>query len=138
MKIRKMAAAVAVLIVAVALVLLWPRSGSSESALDDGDPAVAGIAGDRPAETTGGDTSEAAAANTRFRATQRPEPRTYIKPEPEPHPTAVAVEGTPGFVLSPFNHKMIDVRDIPGGTLVADPTFPMSEGKFFRVPNQEP
>jgi hypothetical protein len=47
---------------------------------------------------------------------------------------ASEVPGKPGFVLSPFNSKIIDVRDIPSGTLVADPTYPPSERKYFRVP----
>jgi len=44
------------------------------------------------------------------------------------------VPGKDGFVLSPYNGKIIDVRDIPSGTLVQDPTYPASEKKYFRVP----
>lgn len=44
------------------------------------------------------------------------------------------VPGKPGFVFSPFNNKVIDVKGIPSGRLVADPTFPASEKKHFRVP----
>lgn len=44
------------------------------------------------------------------------------------------VPGKPGFVFSPYNEKVIDVRDIPSGTLVQDPTYPASEKKYFRVP----
>ena len=47
---------------------------------------------------------------------------------------AVGVPGQPGFVFSPFNNQLIDVRDLPSGTLVRDPTFPAEEKKFFRVP----
>ena len=47
---------------------------------------------------------------------------------------ATPVPGKPGFVFSPYNNKMIDVRDIPSGTLVQDPTYPASEKKYFRVP----
>ena len=47
---------------------------------------------------------------------------------------ASEVPGKPGFVLSSFNGKIVDVRDIPSGTLVADPTYPPSERKYFRVP----
>ena len=49
-------------------------------------------------------------------------------------PTAQALEGKPGFVLSPYNNKVIDVRGMPPGTLVADPTFPAGEKKHFRTP----
>lgn len=49
-------------------------------------------------------------------------------------PVARPVPGKPGFVFSPFNNKIIDVKDIPSGTLVADPTYPASEKKYFRVP----
>ncbi len=44
------------------------------------------------------------------------------------------VPGKPGFVFSPFNNKIIDVKGIPSGRLVADPTYPASEKKHFRVP----
>ncbi len=65
----------------------------------------------------------------------RPEPRPEPpKPLPGPRPTAIAVPGKPGFVFSPYNNKVIDVQGFNSGTLVADPTYPMSERKFFRVP----
>ncbi len=51
-----------------------------------------------------------------------------------PFHVAKAVPGKEGFVFSPFNNKLVDVRNIPPGTLVADPTYPVSEKKFFRVP----
>ncbi|WP_353566575.1 hypothetical protein [Haloferula sargassicola] len=47
---------------------------------------------------------------------------------------ATAVPGKAGFVFSPFNNKIIDVKGIPPGTLVVDPTFPPSEKKCLRVP----
>lgn len=55
------------------------------------------------------------------------------------YPFANKVPGKEGFVFSPYNNKVIEVRDdqgklIPTGTLVQDPTFPASEKKFFRVP----
>ena len=44
------------------------------------------------------------------------------------------VPGKEGFVFSPYNNKIVDVRDIPSGTLVQDPTY-TGEGKgYFRVP----
>ncbi len=63
--------------------------------------------------------------------------------EPTPKPTvstkreysyAKSVPGKTGFVFSPYNNKVVDVRDIPSGTLVQDPTYPAAEKKFFRVP----
>lgn len=47
---------------------------------------------------------------------------------------ATAVPGKEGFVFSPYNNKLVDVRDIPSGTLVQDPTYPAAEKKYFRVP----
>jgi hypothetical protein len=44
------------------------------------------------------------------------------------------VPGKDGFVFSPYNNKVVDVRDIPSGTLVQDPTYPAAEKKYFRVP----
>ncbi|MES2474427.1 MAG: hypothetical protein V4640_01510 [Verrucomicrobiota bacterium] len=75
--------------------------------------------------------------NPRTRPLPRPEDRKH-KPAPpveaSPMPTAVAVEDKPGFVYSPYNSKIIDVRDMPAGTLVGDPNFPPEEKKYFRVP----
>jgi hypothetical protein len=79
----------------------------------------------------------------------RPEPGPQLKHEPEPEPepeppvgkppagprpVAIPVPGKEGFVFSPYNNKVIDVKGFAPGTLVADPTYPMSERKFFRVP----
>ena len=62
-------------------------------------------------------------------------------PEPEPLtldsksiPTAKAVPGKDGFVFSPFNNHLIDVKGFKSGTLVSDPRFQLSDRKFFRVP----
>lgn len=49
-------------------------------------------------------------------------------------PVAGKVPGREGYVFSPFNNKLIDVRNIPSGTKVADPTYPESAMKHFRVP----
>lgn len=49
-------------------------------------------------------------------------------------PIAAPVPGKAGFVFSPYNNRLIDVTDLPSGTLVADPTFPAAERKHFRVP----
>jgi hypothetical protein len=53
---------------------------------------------------------------------------------PKEIPVARPVPGKPGMVFSPFNNKVIDVKGIPSGRLVADPTYPASEKKHFRVP----
>ena len=59
-------------------------------------------------------------------------PSTAVK-KPE-YSYASKVPGKEGFVFSPYNNKVVDVRDIPSGTLVQDPTYPASEKKYFRVP----
>ena len=64
--------------------------------------------------------------------TTDPEPKP--KTTPKNHPVAAAVPGKEGFVFSPFNNKVVDVRGIASGTLVADPQYPASEKKHFRVP----
>lgn len=65
-------------------------------------------------------------------------PNSEIKPTtPEKksdYAFANKVPGKDGFVFSPYNNKVVDVRDIPSGTLVQDPTYPPSEKKYFRVP----
>ena len=47
---------------------------------------------------------------------------------------AQKVPGKDGFVLSPYNGKVVDVRDIPSGTLVQDPTYTGAGKGYFRVP----
>jgi len=55
--------------------------------------------------------------------------------EPRPqYDVAKKAPGKEGFVLSPYNNKLIDVRGIASGTLVQDPTYDASEKKYFRVP----
>ncbi|MGE9270823.1 MAG: hypothetical protein ACQKBU_08465 [Verrucomicrobiales bacterium] len=49
-------------------------------------------------------------------------------------PTAEPVPNKPGFVISPYNGKWIDVTGLPVGEPVADPHFPSEEKKYFRVP----
>jgi hypothetical protein len=77
-------------------------------------------------------------------ATQPPaNPTTTTPPADGPKPAepkrtdyqfANKVPGKEGFVFSPYNNKVVDVRDIPSGTLVQDPTYPAAEKKYFRVP----
>lgn len=67
------------------------------------------------------------------------ETTTTDKPAEEPkkkgdYAFATPVPGKEGFVFSPYNQKLVDVRDIPSGTLVQDPTYPAAEKKYFRVP----
>ena len=50
------------------------------------------------------------------------------------YPFGSKVPGKDGFVLSPYNNKLVDVRGFPSGQLVQDPTYPASEKKYFRVP----
>lgn len=102
-----------------------PRSGDRRKSSSGTETAS------RPATTSGHD--EVAELE---KERKKPAPRPEIKkrPKEEPAPVAVAVKGMQGFVTSPFNGKMVDVRDIPPGTLVSDPTFPVSEKKLFRVP----
>jgi hypothetical protein len=55
-------------------------------------------------------------------------------PKRKEYAFANPVPGKPGFVFSPYNNELVDVRDIPSGTLVQDPTYPAAEKKYFRVP----
>lgn len=87
------------------------------------------------AETTQRTTPEQAAQQTPPRETATP-PAEQRRTD---WPYANKVPGKEGFVFSPYNNRVIEVRDeqgnlIPTGTLVQDPTFPASEKKFFRVP----
>ena len=53
-------------------------------------------------------------------------------------PIAEPVADKPGYVKSPFSGQIIDVRGIPAGRMVADPMYPASEKKYFRVPEMSP
>lgn len=82
-------------------------------------------AGVTPDGTTGGTTP--------------PGPKPTDPPKKSDYPFAQKVPGKEGFVFSPYNSKVVDAHDeqgrpIPSGTLVADPTYPESEKKYFRVP----
>ncbi|QJE94600.1 hypothetical protein [Luteolibacter luteus] len=63
-----------------------------------------------------------------------PAPPKPANEKKEAPPVARPIPGKPGFVFSPFNNKPIDVKGFPPGSLVADPTYPASEKKHFRVP----
>lgn len=92
------------------------------------------------AEGTGGDAAGSAAADGSDNKPEREKIPDRIEDPDPPKPAGGGVEvarpvpGKPGFVFSPFNNKIIDVKGIPSGTLVADPTYPASEKKYFRVP----
>lgn len=66
--------------------------------------------------------------------TQPPANRPPAQPPRQDFAFANPVPGKEGFVFSPYNNKVVDVRDIPSGTLVQDPTYPAEEKKYFRVP----
>lgn len=75
-------------------------------------------------------------ASTQGAGTPTQPPAPPVRPD---YPVAKKVLGREGFVYSPYNNKIISVRDeqdrlLPSGTLVADPTFDESEKKYFRVP----
>ncbi|RYD22110.1 MAG: hypothetical protein EOP88_09150 [Verrucomicrobiaceae bacterium] len=65
-------------------------------------------------------------------------PKETPKPQGEEKRTDYAfankVPGKEGFVFSPYNNKVVDVRDIPSGTLVQDPTYTGAGKGYFRVP----
>ena len=61
-----------------------------------------------------------------------PKPPTEIKQTD--YAVANKVPGKEGFVFSPYNNKVVDVRDIPKGTLVQDPTYTGAGKGYFRVP----
>ncbi len=79
---------------------------------------------------------------------EKGKPKSKTKPDPEAGkggeqgpvliekkpPVAEPVPNMPGMVFSPYNGKHIDVKGYAPGTLVADPTYPLEEKKYFRVP----
>jgi len=98
--------------------------------------AAAAATSEDGVSTTGTDTTESSIKPTDKPATSSTSPAekpaaTVKKPE---YSYASKVPGKEGFVFSPYNNKVVDVRDIPSGTLVQDPTYPAAEKKYFRVP----
>ncbi|MDH4444620.1 MAG: hypothetical protein QE267_05780 [Akkermansiaceae bacterium] len=86
--------------------------------------------------------SKAPAAETKPSAAGSPSPSGRPKESPKPpapekrpeYAVANKVPGKEGFVFSPYNNKVVDVRDIPSGTLVQDPTYTGAGKGYFRVP----
>lgn len=64
-------------------------------------------------------------------ATTPPPPAPTKRPE---YKYATKAPGKEGYVLSPYNNKMIEVKGIPSGTLVQDPTYTGAGNGYFRVP----
>ncbi|MFT3990537.1 MAG: hypothetical protein QM680_03920 [Luteolibacter sp.] len=86
------------------------------------------------AEKTKAENSGRQAADTASQQTSDTTPKPPVEPKRAEYQFADPVPGRPGFVLSPYNKKIVDVRDIPSGTLVQDPTYPAEQKKYFRVP----
>ncbi len=61
-------------------------------------------------------------------------PKPTIETKKPEYKYATKVPGKDGFVFSPYNNNMIDVRDMPSGTLVQDPTYTGDGKGYFRVP----
>lgn len=79
-------------------------------------------------------TTETTSENTDAVKTEPTESKKEEPKKSSDYSFANKVPGKEGFVFSPYNNKVVDVRDIPSGTLVQDPTYPASEKKYFRVP----
>lgn len=68
-------------------------------------------------------------------STPTPEaPKPPVEEKKPEYKFATKVPGKEGFVFSPYNNKMIDVRDMPRGTLVQDPTYTGAGKGYFLVP----
>jgi hypothetical protein len=63
-----------------------------------------------------------------------PAPTPPVEEKRPEYKFAEKVPGQEGFVLSPYNGKKIDVRGMPTGTLVQDPTYTGAGKGYFRVP----
>ncbi len=63
-----------------------------------------------------------------------PTPTPPVEEKRQEYKFANKVPGKDGFVFSPYNNKVVDVRDIPSGTLVQDPTYTGAGKGYFRVP----
>jgi hypothetical protein len=91
---------------------------------------IGGLATGRVRGAAIGAAAGAAAGALIGHAVAEDEARRYGPPPPEGYPFA-RWSGTPGLVVSPYPpHNLVDVRGIPPGALVRDP----SSGGLFRRP----
>jgi ATPase subunit of ABC transporter with duplicated ATPase domains len=104
------------------------KQAATETTSADGTSATSADSAESAIKPT--DQPAASSASTTTSPAQKPA-TTVKKPE---YSYASKVPGKEGFVFSPYNNKVVDVRDIPSGTLVQDPTYPAAEKKYFRVP----
>ncbi len=65
-----------------------------------------------------------------YREPEKPKPK-KVKPK---YPTARPIPGKAGFVFNPYTYDQVDVRGVPGGSLVIDPNDPNKSTHKFRVP----
>lgn len=73
--------------------------------------------------------------NTEVTAQTSPPPTNPPVEEKRPEwKFANKVPGKDGYVFSPYNNKVVDVKGIPSGTLVQDPTYTGAGKGYFRVP----
>jgi len=103
-----------------------------------------GAATDKPATDGSTMTDEGAARTDEMKQKTEEETQRITENVEDPKPSAPTtkaavpvarrVPGRDGFVFSPYNNKMINVKDFASGTMVADPTYPPAEKKYFRVP----
>jgi len=91
------------------------------------ETASAGGASKRKLPVTAGEEADAVPGSKTAKASDRAKTK-------KPIPMAEPVPGRPGFVKSPNNGKIVDVKLIPAGTVVVDPGYPAGEEKYFRVP----
>ena len=117
----------AVMVMVAGLLASCERKEEASAPAPSKSPGKQGIA----AVGTEEETSEAGEAKP-GKTTERP-----VLVEKKP-PVAEPVADQPGYVKSPYSGKVIDVRGIPAGRLVADPMYPASEKKYFRVPELSP
>ncbi len=62
-------------------------------------------------------------------------PKPIAKPKVPTFPVAKKVPGRDGFVYSPYDNTVIDVRTVPAGKLVKNPKDSSGAKRYFRVPN---
>lgn len=74
------------------------------------------------------------ASTTTTTTTSSDTPKLPVAEKRSEYSVAGKVPGKDGFVFSPYNNKVVDVRDIPTGTLVQDPTYTGAGKGYFRVP----
>ncbi len=87
----------------------------------------------RAKKSNSSSSSSVSSSKPQAKPTPPPTPKKPVVKPKSKFRTATSIPGKPGFVFNPWTNKAVDVRGIPGGSVVRDPNDGNPDHKF-RVP----